>query len=265
MPYHSHTLNSSTHSHIIGRTDPITGDTVKENDKVVFCAVCKSCFLEESWKYMNEQHCEQTQTLGSVPALSSKLTIKNRSKEMITELRNQGINFNIVVATCIFSFLIPFFGLSTSNAFDIKSAFTVSLWITGLLSILSALLTSTESFKELVGNTKNNIRIFRNRIEIGKDSFSWNDIRQIKYQREMNHDYVLDTPCLLIYFENGKFLKKSLPTKSYKKTAVFLNGLEKISHFKDVFFYSESYVERATMINIQTKSDGKIEIGKRRR
>ncbi|WP_291723369.1 hypothetical protein [Bernardetia sp.] len=44
MSYKAHTLTSS-HSHIIGRTDPITGDTVKENDRVVFCAACKSCFF----------------------------------------------------------------------------------------------------------------------------------------------------------------------------------------------------------------------------
>jgi len=85
-----------------------TSDTVKENDRVVFCAVCKSCFLEESWIYMKERHCEQSQTLETVPTLPSILIAKKRSEEMIAELKNKGINFNIVSGSTILSFLFFF-------------------------------------------------------------------------------------------------------------------------------------------------------------
>ena len=86
MTHYAHRLNSN-HAHIISRTDPITGDVVKVNDKVVFCAACKSCFLEESWMYMNEQHCEQNRTLANVPTLPSKLIAKKKPT-LIVEVRN---------------------------------------------------------------------------------------------------------------------------------------------------------------------------------
>ncbi len=53
----SHKLNSQHHSHILGRQDEITGDTIKVNDNVVFCAACQSVFLKESREYMNKKHC----------------------------------------------------------------------------------------------------------------------------------------------------------------------------------------------------------------
>jgi len=56
-----------------------------------------------------------------------------------------------------------------------------------------------------------------------------------------------------------------LPTKSYKQTDVFLIGLEKVSHFTEVFFYSESWEELQTMNTIQSQSNGNIEIGKARK
>ena len=278
MSYHSHKL-SSNHSHIIERTDPITGDTVKENDTVVFCAVCKSCFLEESWGYMNERHCEQNQTLSSVPALPSKLTIKNRSEEIIAQLKNKGVNFTIVVAVIILSFLFSFFGLATSStffSFDVKATLIASLLTTITIGILSAVITVTNKFKSLIGSNKNDIRLFRNRIEIGKDSFSWSDIKQIKYQREVSTstyeihgsletEITSYTPYLLIYFNKGKFVNYRLPTNSYKQSKLFLEGLARISHFTQVFFYSENYTELRTINLIQSSCDGNIQVGKPRK
>ncbi|WP_375561179.1 hypothetical protein ACE193_01075 [Bernardetia sp. OM2101] len=260
MSYHSHKLNSS-HSHIIGRTDPITGDMVQENDKVVFCAVCKSCFLEDSWGYMNDRHCEQFMTLNTVPVLQSRLIIR-RSKEMIAELLHTGADSNIMFLLIVMSFIIS----------ALSFGFVISLFITFFVGVLSSIITSRDFFKELTGANKNDVRLFKNRIEIGKDSFSWNDVKQIKYQRESQINYHsegvthnLGMPSLLIYFESGKFLNKGLPTKSREHTGIFLHGLEKISHFKEVFFYSEDNTELRTMMNIKSQSKGNIEIGKPRK
>ena len=189
MPYHSHKLNSISHSHIIERTDPITGDSVKENDTVVFCAICKSCFLEESWVYMNERHCEQEKTLESIPALPSNLIVKKTTEEVIAELRNKKINFTITIFVTILSFVISFFSLITSDFSALAPIFLFVIFslfiafITGILSIFITLVTS--SFKENTAESKNNIRLFKNRIEIGKDSFLWSAITQIKFQREI--------------------------------------------------------------------------------
>ncbi|WP_338766662.1 hypothetical protein WAF17_04275 [Bernardetia sp. ABR2-2B] len=274
MPYHTHKLNSS-HSHIIGRTDPITGDSVKENDKVVFCAVCKSCFLEDSWVYMNENHCEQSQTLYAVPVLASKLVARKTKEEVIAELKHDKIVVQAVLATLTLSFLAAFSVFKQTiyqQDSDTTIAFALSPIISVILSFIVGSLTATDMFNEFVGYTKNDVRLFKNRIEIGAETFLLNDIKQIKYQREMyiqkgkNMDQHLShIPFLLIYFKNDNFLKRNLATKSHKKTQQFLVGLEKISHFKDIFFYSENPKELQKMRDIKYRSKGSIQIGQPRK
>ena len=273
MSYHSHTLNFASHSHIIARKDPITGDAVKENDKVVFCAACKSCFLEESWIYMEEKHCEQSQTLETVPTLPSKLIAKKTKEEVIAELLYRGNIFYTVLPTLILTFLTSFGILKeTIYAQNIENAVSVSIMVSIVSTFAISFFTATDAFNEFVGNTKNNVRLFKNRIEINKDFFLWNDIEQIKYQREMyiNEDdkmkpHLSHTPFILIYFKGGSFIKQDLATKKHRETEKFLIGLEKISHFKQVFFYSENPIELEVMRNIKYRSKGNIEIGNPRK
>ena len=79
MTYNTHKLSSQNHSHIIGRQDSVTGDAIKANDEVVFCSACQSVFLVESWEYMNQKHCNQTETLGFVPLQEKKLRLKRKN------------------------------------------------------------------------------------------------------------------------------------------------------------------------------------------
>ncbi len=270
MTYYSHKLYS-THSHIIGRTDPVTGDIVRENDTVVFCATCQSCFLEESWIYMDEKHCQQPITLDSVPALPSRLVIENRTKEIIVELKSNP-STNNAFGIVGFSFFVSFIGLSVSDSFfasDTGVNFILSSFAALLTGLLYSVITSSNKFKEFVGEKENGVRIFRNRIEIGKDSFSWSDIKQIKYQREMRVDFQEGEtsiqhyiPLLLVYFTEGQFVQYLLPTKEYKKNAEFLIGMGKISRLTEVFFYSENIDEYQFMKNIQEGTNGNIKIGK---
>ena len=48
------------------RKDAVTEDLIQAEDEVVFCGMCKSTFLKDSWQYMNQKHCGQTKTLSSV-------------------------------------------------------------------------------------------------------------------------------------------------------------------------------------------------------
>ena len=66
-----HTLEKEKHSDFLtqNRIDPITGDVLQENDKIVICASCKSAFLADSWEYMDRKHCNQTITLREIPKL----------------------------------------------------------------------------------------------------------------------------------------------------------------------------------------------------
>ena len=62
-------LLTKKHTHFLeeNRQDPITGDSFQLGDKIVFCAECKSAFLEESWEYMGAKHCNQRQTFYQIP------------------------------------------------------------------------------------------------------------------------------------------------------------------------------------------------------
>ena len=90
-----HKLNIENHSQIIGRQDGVTGDTIKANDEIVFCAACQSVFLKDSWEYMKNQHCEQSQTLNFVPSPIPKLIIRKGDKsndKLIYEVKNCLLN-----------------------------------------------------------------------------------------------------------------------------------------------------------------------------
>lgn len=64
----THTLQSNTHQKFLeeGRIDPITGERIQPGDEVVICAACKSAFLKESWEYIGERHCGQSQTIAQL-------------------------------------------------------------------------------------------------------------------------------------------------------------------------------------------------------
>ncbi|WP_338790720.1 hypothetical protein [Bernardetia sp. MNP-M8] len=92
------------------RQDPITGDLIKEGDKVVICASCKSAFLEGSWKYLGEKHCNQTETLSQIPAKQDFKFVKRLKKleQVIFSAESYGGNTALIVAvpTGIISFII---------------------------------------------------------------------------------------------------------------------------------------------------------------
>lgn len=69
---HTHKIDNEKHKEFLlqERKDPITGDLIQSSDEVVFCASCKSVFLLDTWLYLNEQHCEQSETLEKFPSSS---------------------------------------------------------------------------------------------------------------------------------------------------------------------------------------------------
>jgi hypothetical protein len=71
---HIHKINSTSQEHqnflAQNRKDPITGDSILEGDEVVFCASCKSIFLKDTWEYLGNRHCEQSETLSDFPLSS---------------------------------------------------------------------------------------------------------------------------------------------------------------------------------------------------
>ncbi len=66
---HIHRLESELHSEFLkqGRIDPITGEEIEEGHTIVICSACKSAFFIESWEYLGETHCNQSETLSEIP------------------------------------------------------------------------------------------------------------------------------------------------------------------------------------------------------
>ncbi|MEM6298099.1 MAG: hypothetical protein AAF740_05350, partial [Bacteroidota bacterium] len=66
---HTHTVHPQDHADFLAqnRQDPITGEAIQADDRVVFCASCKSAFLEDSWEYLGGEHCGQQNTLANFP------------------------------------------------------------------------------------------------------------------------------------------------------------------------------------------------------
>ncbi|MEM6297171.1 MAG: hypothetical protein AAF740_00610 [Bacteroidota bacterium] len=69
---HTHKIDGVKHATFLreGRIDPITGERLKVSDHIVFCAACRSAFLEESWEYLEGSHCDQRNTLSDFPVES---------------------------------------------------------------------------------------------------------------------------------------------------------------------------------------------------
>ena len=80
---HIHQLDPQRHEKFLtqARIDPITGDALEAGDKIVLCAECKSAFHTDSWEYLGNRHCNQTNTLPAVPQSTSLGHFKKRSAE----------------------------------------------------------------------------------------------------------------------------------------------------------------------------------------
>ena len=79
-----HKINSTSQEHqnfiAQNRIDPITGDAILEGNEVVFCTGCKSVFLRDSWKYLGEKHCGQSETLKKFPPKTDKIEVNLEEK-----------------------------------------------------------------------------------------------------------------------------------------------------------------------------------------
>ncbi len=91
-----HKINSHLHQSFLEeeRKDAITGDLIQANDEVVFCGICKSAFLKDSWEYMDRKHCGQTKTLSFLPiSVPLLLNVSIINPHFIT-LVNTSISFD---------------------------------------------------------------------------------------------------------------------------------------------------------------------------
>lgn len=87
MKLYTHILSEDTFQSLGAKSlrDPVTGETLRTGQEVVFCANCKSAFLKESWEYMGGEHCGQKEVLKHIPSFKELILWKEN-----TVFRNQG-------------------------------------------------------------------------------------------------------------------------------------------------------------------------------
>lgn len=94
------------------RQDPVTGDEFFVGDEIVFCASCKSAFLQDSWEYMGSKHCGQTATLNNFPVssklkLSKPITYNFQKAESGNRILAYFIDNGIALIIGFFIYLLP--------------------------------------------------------------------------------------------------------------------------------------------------------------
>ena len=102
---------NQTHFLEENRHDPISGDSFSIGDEIVFCAVCKSAFLKDSWEMIKEKHCDQTTTLENFPVSEELVLKKTKIDSILTYTKPQLKNripaiFIDAVIACLATFIL---------------------------------------------------------------------------------------------------------------------------------------------------------------
>ena len=122
LKIHAHLIDKNKHAHFLAqkRQDSITHEIIEEGDEVVFCSVCKSAFIVDSWEYIGRSHCNQSQTLPKVPVLRSlsldKSKIERRKKVNFYKKHSGGVVTAIFVLTGVFGIMTMAIHTLTSPA-----------------------------------------------------------------------------------------------------------------------------------------------------
>ncbi len=87
----THRLEAELHSEFLqqGRIDPITGEKIEKGHTVVICSACKSAFFIESWEYLGQTHCNQSETLVEIPK-AKNMFLKAKPLEYLPFLFKKG-------------------------------------------------------------------------------------------------------------------------------------------------------------------------------
>jgi len=253
MSYHSHQLNFDSHSHIIGRTDPITGDTIKEHDKVVFCLACQSCFLEESWNYMNNRHCQQTDTLFFAPYIPSKLVAK-RKKDQNSEPLVSKNTISILLILFFYGIYGSSIYLLLEDLLLFRDRILFSVMIGAFPAVLSVMGLTSEKFTTFLGITKpkkTDIHILEEGFQLDDILFAWSEIEKIEYRRTIKERNNLSSPQIKIFLQNGNTIQEKFETKNSEHQKSFLLALAWASEHTKVEFYTQSQQEYALLVSVE--------------
>ncbi len=144
---HIHLIQNTKHKAFLNedRSDPITGDEIKEGDEIIFCAACKSAFLKDTWLYLDKTHCNQTETLGKFP-LSEKLEISGVTRPALYVIKcNDKIstfdnNNDFLNETDNHFMNQPAINISEQHSFFQKNSFSIWVVVISIFLIVASIL-----------------------------------------------------------------------------------------------------------------------------
>ncbi len=269
-----HKLNIENHSHIIGRQDGITGDSIKEDDEVVFCAACQSVFLKDSWKYMSGKHCDQFRTLRFMPEPTPNLIIRNGIKiteNVIFEFKNEFLsqineliklvvpfamrNIFLLLASVVIALMWIFIPNDAYNGQKTEYTLFLSVIILFVSHYFKPMWTETRS-KELENldfiNTNSGLKILETGIILGKNFHNYNQIQKVTTSKsEKKHKFTIELK------DNSKFTK-DFSLKNYERTKPFYLALAWTAQFVEVHFQAEDKREQRLLRRIEQNYAGRI-------
>ncbi|WP_375559370.1 hypothetical protein ACE193_16740 [Bernardetia sp. OM2101] len=122
--HHSHYLEKQKDQDFLvqQRVDPITGELIEAGHKIVICSACKSAFFEESWEYLGGKHCNQTNTLSTIP-VAQTLWLKAKPLEFLP-FDFEGFDTGFHYQNVIYGFL--------ELVMIILSGFSILFWLVSL-------------------------------------------------------------------------------------------------------------------------------------
>ncbi len=227
----THRLDKNLHSEFLqqGRIDPITGEKIEEGHTIVICSACKSAFFIESWEYLGQNHCNQSETLLEVPK-PKNIFLQAKPLEYLPFLFKKGLYFAKTGREGTLQ-MWTYFGIVLLSVLGIGFfTFLIGFYISELLAVIACIsvvlflfnyLNKQEENKTNL-NPKNasyiaidykNQALQINRIDERK-TLLFNEIEQIEYS--ISYVYPLCILCLEI----------TIPSLSKKK----LNYYASINH-----------------------------------
>ncbi|WP_291720541.1 hypothetical protein [Bernardetia sp.] len=266
----SHKINIQNHVHIIGRQDGVTGDTIKADDEVVFCAACQSVFLKDSWEYMNREHCGQHRTLSTVPKPTEQLVM--RKEEVIIYEHTEGLDyffikmikeiimFGITNIYLIFASIVVvlMWMLFPSNAFrGQKTEFTSFLSVIVLFVTYLFKPTWPETYSKKIRdsnflNYQSRFKMSNIGISVDNHLYYYNQIEKIT-TKKLGKQYKL-----LIELKDKSTHTKYLSIREYEQIRPIYIGLASVANSVDVHFHTNNRRERGLLRSIQQKYEGNI-------
>ncbi|WP_338767221.1 hypothetical protein WAF17_05390 [Bernardetia sp. ABR2-2B] len=265
MNYNSHKLNPKNHSHIIGRQDSITGDTIKANDEVVFCSACQSVFLVESWKYMDTQHCNQRETLGFVPVQAKEIKAKKKEDSFLRIPFPAEQTLNIIGIMFMLSCLCVFFGSFMVNELLKNWDLDLVLVMLGFEMFFGTLIFLLNIQRK---SMKKNawLELQKNGFALYKTRYKWTEVEYVVYKSESNlkgnpyqRDYINNIRIHVNDLERHFSLES---TNRYPDNIDFLENLIQVSELTKVTFCTNDEKEYKFIEEKKKESTGNVVLTK---